>query len=176
MGWLINWDKSKLIPTQSITWLGIQWSTTDSSLFLAPENARNTLNLIRRCAFSKTLSRRQCESLHGSLNFASSALPLGRLKHRRLSREGTTRSQGVATQIPYPKGHFHQVRYGQLDRRLLHQEAGDGQVRAPPDPLGGNLLAGLSGLDAQRLTPYLQETVPVLLEKIPDERHTSSFF
>ncbi|KAK4324290.1 hypothetical protein Pmani_005130 [Petrolisthes manimaculis] len=59
MGWLINWGKSKLIPTQSITWLGIQWSTTDSSLSLAPENARNTLNILRRCAFSRTLSRRQ---------------------------------------------------------------------------------------------------------------------
>ncbi|KAK4322186.1 hypothetical protein Pmani_006985 [Petrolisthes manimaculis] len=87
MGWLVNWGKSKLIPTQSITWLGIQWSTRDSSLSLAPENARNTLKILRRCAFSSTLSRRQCENLLGSLNFAAPALPLGRLKHRRLSRE-----------------------------------------------------------------------------------------
>ncbi|KAK4322184.1 hypothetical protein Pmani_006983 [Petrolisthes manimaculis] len=69
------------------TTLGIQWSTRDSSLSLAPENARNTLRILRKCSFSSTLSRRQCESLFGSLNFAAPALPVRRLRHRRLSME-----------------------------------------------------------------------------------------
>ncbi|KAK4321227.1 hypothetical protein Pmani_007952 [Petrolisthes manimaculis] len=123
MGWLINWGKSKLIPTQSITWLGIQWSTTDSSLSLAPENARNTLNIIRRCAFSRTLSRRQCESLFGSLNFAASALPLGRLKHRRLSRE-------VNSHFPLHPRDLQRPVPASLSR-LLKQWLSPGSLRTP---------------------------------------------
>ncbi|XP_076030869.1 uncharacterized protein LOC143019053 [Oratosquilla oratoria] len=87
MGFKVNWDKSTLTPTQKLHWLGIEWDTINASLSLAPDNALRTLRCVRRAFFSQTFSRRQWEGLLGCLNFAAPALPLGRLKHRRLTRE-----------------------------------------------------------------------------------------
>ncbi|KAK4311182.1 hypothetical protein Pmani_017301 [Petrolisthes manimaculis] len=42
----------------------------------------------------------------------------------RVARPPRGRSQGVATKVPHPEGYVDQVRHGQLDSRLLHQEAG----------------------------------------------------
>ena len=87
MGWLLNFPKSKLNPTQTITWLGVKWSTLDATLTLAPDNAARTLRLLRGCSFSKTLSRHQCEQMLGTINFAATVLLLGRLSHSRLTLE-----------------------------------------------------------------------------------------
>ncbi|KAK3880633.1 hypothetical protein Pcinc_014878 [Petrolisthes cinctipes] len=87
MGFLLNIPKSSLTPTRKLCWLGIEWDSLSATLSLAPDNARRTLRHVRRAHFSRTFSRRQWESLLGSLNFAAPAMPLGRLKHRRLMRE-----------------------------------------------------------------------------------------
>ncbi|KAK3886844.1 hypothetical protein Pcinc_009030 [Petrolisthes cinctipes] len=87
MGFLLNIPKSSLTPTRKLYWLGIEWDSLSATLSLAPDNARRTLRHVRRAHFSRTFSRRQWESLLGSLNFAAPAMPLGRLKHRRLTRE-----------------------------------------------------------------------------------------
>ncbi|KAK3893348.1 hypothetical protein Pcinc_002783 [Petrolisthes cinctipes] len=87
MGFLLNIPKSSLTPTRKLCWLGIEWDSLSATLSLAPDNARRTLRHVRRAHFSRTFSRRQWESLLGSLNFAAPAMPLGRLKHRRLTRE-----------------------------------------------------------------------------------------
>ncbi|KAK3895260.1 hypothetical protein Pcinc_001010 [Petrolisthes cinctipes] len=87
MGFLLNIPKSSLTPTRKLCWLGIEWDSLSATLSLAPDNARRTLRHVRQAHFSRTFSRRQWESLLGSLNFAAPAMPLGRLKHRRLTRE-----------------------------------------------------------------------------------------
>ena len=87
MGFVINEPKSSSTPSQQLKWLGIMWDTSTASLSLAPDNALKTRRQVCRAYFSATFSRRQWESLLGTLNFAAPALPLGRLKHRRLTRE-----------------------------------------------------------------------------------------
>ncbi|KAK3883152.1 hypothetical protein Pcinc_012511 [Petrolisthes cinctipes] len=87
MRFLLNIPKSSLTPTRKLCWLGIEWDSLSATLSLAPDNARRTLRHVRQAHFSRTFSRRQWESLFGSLNFAAPAMPLGRLKHRRLTRE-----------------------------------------------------------------------------------------
>ncbi|KAK3891347.1 hypothetical protein Pcinc_004790 [Petrolisthes cinctipes] len=87
MGFLLNIPKSSHTPTRKLCWLGIEWDSLSATLSLAPDNARRTLRHVRQAHFSRTFSHRQWESLLGSLNFAAPAMPLGRLKHRRLTLE-----------------------------------------------------------------------------------------
>lgn len=102
MGFKVNLDKSALTPTQKICWLGIEWDTINSSLSLAPDNALRTLRSVRRAYFSHTFSRRQWEGLLGCLNFAAPALPLGRLKHRRLTQEVNRNIPLLPRDLPRP--------------------------------------------------------------------------
>ncbi|KAK3886697.1 hypothetical protein Pcinc_009163 [Petrolisthes cinctipes] len=75
MGFLLNIPKSSLTPTRKLCWLGIEWDSLSATLSLAPDNARRTLRHVRRAHFSRTFSRRQWESLLGSLNFAACNAP-----------------------------------------------------------------------------------------------------
>lgn len=66
---------------QQLDWLGVCWDTTNASLSLVPDNALRTVRQIWWAYLSKTLSRRQCESVWGAHNFATPVLLMGRLKH-----------------------------------------------------------------------------------------------
>ncbi|MPC63763.1 hypothetical protein E2C01_057866 [Portunus trituberculatus] len=60
---------------------------SSTALQSSANNITRTLRLVRQAYFSSTYSRRQWESLLGVLNFAAPTLLLGRLKHRRLTKE-----------------------------------------------------------------------------------------
>ena len=102
MGFIVNLSKSTITPSQKLSWLGIEWDTTQASLTLAPDNALRTLRTLRRAYFSNTFSRRQWESVLGCLNFAAPALPLGRLRHRRLTREVNRLIPVASRDVPRP--------------------------------------------------------------------------
>ena len=106
MGFVINVPKSSLVPSQQLDWLGIRWDTVSATLSLSPDNRLRSLSHLRRALFSRTLSRRQWESLLGVLNFAAPTFPLGRLMHRRLSLEVNTavpaRLRDLQRPVPRP--------------------------------------------------------------------------
>ncbi|KAK8392539.1 hypothetical protein O3P69_014732 [Scylla paramamosain] len=87
MGFVIKKPKSPYTPSQQLKRLGIMWDTSTATLSLATDNALKTRKQVGRAYFSTTFSRRQWESLLGTLNFAVPSLLLYRLKHRRLTRE-----------------------------------------------------------------------------------------
>lgn len=86
LGFIINWKKSTLIPSQHFRFLGLLWNTTAGTIGL-PEEKR--LSLIRRA--SKTLlsppSCRDLQVLLGHLTSSIPAVPLIRLRSRQLQRD-----------------------------------------------------------------------------------------
>ena len=73
---------------------------------LSEDNARKAPLKLFRASVSLTMSRRQWESLLGSLNFAAEATPLGRLRLRRLVRviNRAIPVQPRNVQLPLPEG------------------------------------------------------------------------
>ena len=69
MGWLINHDKSTLIPSQRLVWLGVEWDTKLMSLRLPLDKAHEMKMKVETCLENEKSSRRQIESLVGSMNF-----------------------------------------------------------------------------------------------------------
>ena len=88
VGLAFNLTKSHLTPTQSITWLGMLWESSSSTMALSKDNQERCRKQVSLALQSSSLTRRQWESLMGSLNHASLVVPLGRLRARRLLHEG----------------------------------------------------------------------------------------
>ena len=73
MGWLINLQKSQLIPTQEMIYLGSLFNTKQSSVSLPPQKREAIIQKmiqVRRCSF---LTASQCMSLIGTM---SACIPL----------------------------------------------------------------------------------------------------
>ena len=77
MGLAFNLEKSSLHPTQTLQWLGMSWDTTNSTLALSQDNQLRCKKQVFRALHSAPFTRRQWESLMGSLNHASLIIPLG---------------------------------------------------------------------------------------------------
>ncbi|MEL7522376.1 MAG: reverse transcriptase domain-containing protein, partial [Cyanobacteria bacterium J06553_1] len=105
MGLLFNLDKSHLLPTKRIQWLGMIWDSVSSTLSLSEDNRMRCRKKLFRAIHTYTLSRRQWESLMGSLIHAAPVVPLGRLRTRRLLRTGLQhfRSLDRDTPVPFPR-------------------------------------------------------------------------
>ena len=105
MGLHFNLKKSQLVPSRSIQWLGMRWDSHSATVALSEENQLRCRKKLFRALHSHTLTRRQWESLMGSLNHAGSIIPLGRLRCRRLLREGrrTFLSSSRDTPVIFPK-------------------------------------------------------------------------
>ena len=88
MGLAFNRTKSQLVPTQTIQWLGMSWDSLTSTVALSEDNRLRCLKRVFRALHSITITRREWESLMGSLNHAGLIVPLGRLRTRRLLHEG----------------------------------------------------------------------------------------
>ena len=86
MGFLVNWEKSVLSPTRRIRWLGMISDSCDATVGISRENVTKIRRRVLRAYVSLTMTRRQWESLIGSLSFAAEVTPLGRLRLRRLIR------------------------------------------------------------------------------------------
>ncbi|XP_063602946.1 uncharacterized protein LOC134778940 [Penaeus indicus] len=88
MGLLFNLQKSHLEPTMSLQWLGLQWDTRQGTVALSSINRKKCWRKLLRNLCSVNISRREWESLLGSLNHAAEIIPFGRIHLRHLQLEG----------------------------------------------------------------------------------------
>jgi len=76
MGFLINDGKSRLMPAQKFTWLGLQWHTKSAQLDLPQKSRKDVLRHVRRFVERPVSSRRCLERVLGKLQFASVVDPV----------------------------------------------------------------------------------------------------
>ena len=81
LGFVINNDKSQLIPSQSLLHLGYLWNTTDMSISLPPEKLGNIKMLSRKCLKSPS-SLRTLATLLGLLVNSSNGFSFAPLHYR----------------------------------------------------------------------------------------------
>ena len=80
VGFIINEQKSKLIPTQSIEWLGWNWRTTDLTISCPELKLANLRERVAAFTAQTATSRTQIESLVGLLNWVTTIDPIGRIR------------------------------------------------------------------------------------------------
>ncbi|KAL0891810.1 hypothetical protein ABMA27_015076 [Loxostege sticticalis] len=84
LGWIVNYQKSILTPTQDLEYLGIRWVTSTNTMAL-PGDKVSSLNMcLDQYSQMKEIKLRQLQSLLGQLNFANFVIPRGRLHCRHL--------------------------------------------------------------------------------------------
>ena len=86
IGWRINWKKSNLIPSQQFRYLGLEWDTVSHSLFVPRDKKKSYIDKAWYLLSCKKVRLRQLQSLAGSLNFASLASPLLKVRLKDLYR------------------------------------------------------------------------------------------
>ncbi|KAI5754833.1 hypothetical protein M8J77_011918 [Diaphorina citri] len=84
LGWKINLKKSHLNPSQSATFLGLKWETIPQRVSLPEDKLLSLRKLLTSLLNRPIWSLRSYQRLLGTLNFASFAVPLGRLHLRPL--------------------------------------------------------------------------------------------
>ena len=85
LGFLINFKKSSLVPTQKITWLGVFWDSAQESVSLPQGKQIDLAKQARKLRGKTLLPLKRWQSFLGSIAFASQVLPLGRLEARKLA-------------------------------------------------------------------------------------------
>ena len=80
LGFSINKEKSITTPSQSLEYLGVLFLLKSQQLALPQEKVAKVSRLCKEMSQRSHASRRQLESLLGVLSFASSLVPLGRLR------------------------------------------------------------------------------------------------
>jgi hypothetical protein len=77
LGWLINYKKSTLTPTQVIQWLGLKWDLIHGRIVVPITYVNRLKGIITSILQREKVSRRQLESLTGSLLFCTNGLEWG---------------------------------------------------------------------------------------------------
>jgi len=88
LGFIVNFDKSELSPTQDFTFVGLNWSSRTMSVSL-PQDKRDTIASAAKSMLGahKPPSCRKVQQLLGRLNFAAMAIPRARLRARALQAD-----------------------------------------------------------------------------------------
>jgi hypothetical protein len=84
LGWHINVQKSVLVPSQKIEYLGIIWDTKLNLKQLPNPKIRKVTTLIQELLKNQSWTWWLSKVLLGNLNFASFVVPLGRLHCRQI--------------------------------------------------------------------------------------------
>jgi hypothetical protein len=104
-GFLINQKKSRLIPSQSFTFLGIDWSLLDHSWGVTQEKKLLVSTQIKKFRIQKRTSKRDWEQLLGLLNFIAPLIPGGQLHRHDLLLEVNAWFRGMdrdqQSSVPY---------------------------------------------------------------------------
>ena len=96
LGFVVNWDKSDLVPSQRFTYLGMALDTVAWLASPSPQRLERLRRLIASLRSGRSASARQLTSLLGVLESLALLLPLGRLYKRPLQRWVRQRwTQGV---------------------------------------------------------------------------------
>ena len=101
-GFIINIKKSHLIPTQSIEWLGHVWESVSGHLALTPAFGDKALRKLEEFLKQRTVSKRELESVLGTLNFASAVDPVGKVHNKRASSVLRKRFQVLDRDVQIP--------------------------------------------------------------------------
>jgi len=85
LGWLINWEKSDLEPTQDFSFVGLDWSSRTMAVALPQDKLQGLYEGAHRLLHaSRPPSCRRIQQFLGKANFASLAIPRARLHTRGL--------------------------------------------------------------------------------------------
>lgn len=84
LGWTINLEKSVLIPTQCLEFLGITWDTKRNAKSLSVPKCITLRKALQQQIEKGSWSLKQYQTLMGRLNFAAFVIPRGRLHCRTL--------------------------------------------------------------------------------------------
>lgn len=78
LGFAVNDTKSQLIPSRSITYLGVWWDGERNLVSPSSQNLLSTSRLLDSLLATTKLSQHKCQVLQGKLNFLSALIPQGR--------------------------------------------------------------------------------------------------
>ena len=78
-GFLINYRKSSLVPSQYLKWLGWHWDTVESELVYPVDSRLLLWERIVGFVNQSFMTRRDLERIAGSINFISLLDPIGRI-------------------------------------------------------------------------------------------------
>lgn len=99
LGWSVNVQKSILVPTRQIEFLGIIWDTEVNQTRLPPGKVKHLSKEIQVVLEKGKWSWKSAMSLVGRLGFASLVVPLGRLHTRNLQRASRNLSEEVCHKV-----------------------------------------------------------------------------
>ena len=102
LGLTVNAGKSRLSPSQSLVYLGVQFHLDSCTLALPVSKVLSIRRLCRLCMSRSLMSRRDLERLAGTLNFAAQFLPLGVLRLRPLVAWLNSRTSPISRDAPVP--------------------------------------------------------------------------
>ncbi|XP_036150166.1 uncharacterized protein LOC105830632 [Monomorium pharaonis] len=86
LGFIINYNKSSLQPSQRVDFLGITYDSRKMTLELPEAKKQKILDLLEKFSSGKSVSIRQWSSFVGSINACCPAIKYGRLYTKELER------------------------------------------------------------------------------------------
>ncbi|XDV35093.1 hypothetical protein PO909_005124 [Leuciscus waleckii] len=86
LGLQVNWDKSKLCPTQRISYLGMELDSVSRTARLTEERVQSVLNCLKSFQGRSAVPLKQFQRLLGHMAAAAAVTPLGLLHMRPLQR------------------------------------------------------------------------------------------
>lgn len=86
LGWLINKEKSSLIPAQKVTYLGYDFCSVNQRVFLPQEKITKVFQTMSTLQTNQSVSLRQVSRAVGLMTSCFPAVPWARLRQRPLQR------------------------------------------------------------------------------------------
>ena len=87
LGFVINYEKSVVVPTRSLEYLGLILNSIDMSLSLTKKRISEFVNLCNEILGSSGALRKSIEQLLGKFSWAEVAVLFARAHYRNLPRE-----------------------------------------------------------------------------------------
>ena len=88
LGWVVNWEKSELCPSQDFSYVGLHWSSLSMTVSLPDDKLLDLQSRAKQLLDApRPPTCRRLQQFLGKGNFASLALPRARLHLRALQRD-----------------------------------------------------------------------------------------